>query len=76
MKKRDSIALLGKVVKEERKKRELTQTELGDFAGVGINFIYGLENGKSGLSLDKVLDVLNVLGIQLKIEFGKNEIIK
>lgn len=73
--KRASIQILGDIVKRERKKRGITQSELGAFAGTGINFVYGLENGKTGLRISKVLDVLKVLGLQLNIVYGKGEIV-
>jgi len=60
---------LAEKVKIERKKQGLTQLELAKYAEVGINFIYSLENGKSTLRLDKVLNVLRVLGLEIKIEY-------
>lgn len=76
MKKRVALERLGNEVKLERKKRKLTQGELAEYAGVGINFVYSLEKGRDGLSLSKILDVLKVLGIQLRIEYGRDEIVR
>jgi len=78
MKNKTNIAVktLGGVIRRERKKLGLTQQELGNYAGVGINFIYNLEKGKPSLHLNKVLAVINVLGLQLKIEYGKGILVE
>ena len=69
--KSDAVRKLGSKIREERKRQGLTQTELGHYAQTGINFISQLENGKASLRFDKVLDVMKVLGLQLRIEYGK-----
>ena len=58
-------AALGKIVRNERKHQELTQTKLAHYAGVGINFISQLERGKETMELGKVIRVLQTLGIDL-----------
>ena len=58
-------AALGKIVRNERKRQELTQTKLAHYAGVGINFISQLERGKETMELGKVIRVLQTLGIDL-----------
>jgi HTH-type transcriptional regulator / antitoxin HipB len=57
-------------VRTRRKHLGLTQRELSALAGCGPVFIYDLETGKASLRLDKVLDVLHVLGLQLALEPG------
>ncbi|MDU1908982.1 MAG: helix-turn-helix domain-containing protein, partial [Eggerthella sp.] len=37
---------LGRIVREERKRKGYTQSKLARFSGVGINFVSNLENGK------------------------------
>ena len=66
---------LATTIKEERKKLGLTQTELGALANSGINFISQLESGKRSVRLDKLLVVLNVLGLEIHIARGKNSIV-
>ena len=56
---------IGHVIRLERKRQGLTQTKLAHYAGVGINFISQLENGKSTVELDKTLRVLNALGFDI-----------
>jgi y4mF family transcriptional regulator len=58
-------------VRARRRKLGLTQIELSDLAGCGPVFIYDLESGrKPTLRLDKLMDVLSVLGLRLAVEAG------
>lgn len=52
------------VVRDRRKKLGLTQQDLADLAGASDRFVRDFENGKPGVRLDKVLDVLDVLGLE------------
>ena len=65
---------LGRVVEAQRKEAGLTQVALASLAGVGSNYIYQIEAGKTTAHISKVLDVLSALGLQLKLEFGKEKI--
>lgn len=56
------ISPLSALVKQERKRTGMTQTELAATAGVGLRFIRDLEQGKSTLRLDKVDQVLRLFG--------------
>lgn len=59
---------IGKLVKVKRKQDGLTQTELAELCQVGTRFLSELENGKPSLHLDKVMLVLQNLGLQVSIE--------
>lgn len=59
------IAIL---IKTERKKQNLTQTELAGLCNVGLRFIVDIEAGKETCQIGKVLKVLDVLGINLEIK--------
>lgn len=52
----------------ERKARGLAQTQLAGLSGVGITFLSNLENGKQTAKLDKTLNVLATLGLDLLVE--------
>ena len=56
---------LGDLVKRERKKAGLNQSDLGMVSGTGRRFISDLENGKETCQLGKALIVLERLGIEL-----------
>ena len=53
---------IAEFVKERRKKLGMTQVTLADRAGVGLRFVRDLEQGKTTLRLDKVNEVVQVLG--------------
>ena len=59
---------IGKVVRSERKRLKATQRDLALSSGTGLRFIVDLEKGKPTCQSGKVLEVLNSLGLQLKIE--------
>jgi transcriptional regulator with XRE-family HTH domain len=46
-----------------RKLRGLTQAQLAERAGVGVNTVRRLEDGDGGVSFENVLSVLRVLGV-------------
>lgn len=67
---RSSVSILGEVIEAERKRRKLTQSQLADLSNTSINFISQIERGKKTAQIGKVIDVLQILGIQLVIERG------
>ena len=62
---------LASTVRLRRRQLRLSQAELASLAGVGLAFLYDLERGKPTLRLDKVLSVLDVLGLELHVREGK-----
>ena len=62
---------LGPVIRERRRSLRLTQEALADLAGCSPEFIGLLEGGKPGVRLDKVQDVLETLGLHLRVEVRK-----
>ena len=50
-----------------RKAASLTQVELAARAGVGLRFVRELEQGKPTVRLDKVKQVLDLLGHELQV---------
>ena len=64
-------ALLSAALRAQRKALGLTQHELARLAGCGPDFIYDLESAKPTIRLDKLLDVLAVLGLELRLDVGK-----
>lgn len=61
----DNLATL---IKTKRKEQKLTQPQLAGLCNVGVRFIVDLEAGKETCQIGKVLHVLDMLGINLKIE--------
>ena len=58
---------IGQLIRAARKEQGLTQVELASLAQVGPRFIGELEKGKQTLAIEKVLQVLDALGIELTI---------
>ncbi|WP_150046141.1 helix-turn-helix transcriptional regulator [Methylomonas rhizoryzae] len=58
---------LGKMVASQRKAQGLTQSDLAGLAQTGTRFISDLENGKSTVQFDKVMHILNLLGLDVVI---------
>lgn len=56
---------IGSFVRRERKRRGLTQKELADLSGVGLNFVYQLEKNKKTVQLDTTNLVLKALGYRV-----------
>lgn len=60
-----SAAELGQLVRKTRKAQGLTQLDLAGLAGLSNRFVIDLERGKETLQVQKVLDVLALLGLEL-----------
>lgn len=62
-----AMVRLGAAVKRRRKVLGLTQAALARAAGCGLVFIYNLERGKPSLRLDKLLNILRVLRMDIMV---------
>lgn len=62
---------LAAAVRARRKALGVTQIELARLAGCGPVFVYALESGKKTLRLDKLIDVLEVLGLEIVVRAGR-----
>ncbi len=67
-----AAAQIGQRVRQTRQQLGLTQPQLALAVGVGIRFIVDLEAGKPTVQLDKVLQVLEGLGLTLQISDSPN----
>lgn len=67
--------ILGTIIKEARKKRKLTQEQLGELLGVKKSQISKLENNTKDYRIGTVLKALNALGakVKLSVELESNE---
>jgi HTH-type transcriptional regulator/antitoxin HipB len=62
-----STAELGELVRRQRKQQTLNQSDLAGLGNTGNRFIVELERGKPTLQLQKVMDVLDLLGLELVV---------
>ncbi len=63
----NSIADISEVVKKRRKSLGLTQSECAAMCNVGNRFFSELENGKETLHIGKVINCLQILGINISL---------
>lgn len=62
-----TVADLGQAIRHKRKTDRLTLEETAALCGVSYAFLSALENGKETVRLNKVLQVLHSLGIELDL---------
>lgn len=58
---------LGRAIRARRKELGYTQAFLAEYAGISTSFLSELENGKETVQLNKLLDVISLLGMDLCI---------
>ena len=58
---------LGLFVQQFRSFQKMTQADISGMANTGNRFIVELENGKETVQFNKVLDVLDTLGLEMII---------
>ena len=63
----DSITL-GATIRARRKELGYTQSDLAEFTGFSISFISDLERGKKTAEIGKALQLIRLLGMDIKIE--------
>ena len=55
------------MVREQRKRLALKQIDIAGLGNTGNRFIVDLESGKPTLQLQKVLDILGLLGLEVMV---------
>jgi HTH-type transcriptional regulator / antitoxin HipB len=58
---------LGAIIRGQRKRLELKQLDLAGLGNTGNRFIVDLENGKPTVQLQKVLDLMDLLGLEVVV---------
>lgn len=64
---------LGDQIKLRRKTLRITQVELANLAGVGINTLYRIERGQANPALDTLEKITGILGMEVKIQVKQLE---
>jgi y4mF family transcriptional regulator len=62
-----TVSDIGSLARKKRMELGLTQSGLADISGSGTRFISDFENGKPTLQIEKVLNALHVLGLDIFI---------
>ncbi len=58
----------GEFLRARRKELGYTQSYLSELTGLSISFISDVENGKKTVELNRSIDLLSMLGIDLTLE--------
>jgi HTH-type transcriptional regulator/antitoxin HipB len=66
----DRASAIGAAVRERRKDLGLLQEDLARLAGCSTRFVHTVEAGKETVRLDKLLDVFDVLGLEVRVVRG------
>ncbi len=62
-----TVSDVGEIVESIRKQQGLTQLDVSGLTGLGVRFMVDLEKGKPTIQMQKVLDVLTQLGLEIVI---------
>jgi transcriptional regulator with XRE-family HTH domain len=68
-----SLQDLGRIIREKRKASDLRIDDAAALCGVSVDLLSRLENGKSGVATDRVLKVLDSLGLVMLV-IGKEKL--
>lgn len=71
---REELRGMGETVRRRRTELGLRQDDLARLAGCSARFVHTVEQGKPSLRLDKLLDVLEVLGLGLSVVPGPGDL--
>jgi y4mF family transcriptional regulator len=63
-----TVEEIGKTIRRVRKSQGLTQSELAMTANTAVRFISDLENGKVTCEIGKALQVIQCLGIKIRLD--------
>ena len=66
------VTKIGQAIKNRRKELNITQPHLAELAQLSVNTLYKLERGQGNPSLDSLIKLSDVLGMELKLEVKKN----
>lgn len=64
---------LGKHLKERRNQLGITQLDLADLAGISANTLYKIERGQANPTLQVLVKLVDVLGMEFKLAVKKPE---
>ncbi|MCW2955900.1 MAG: transcriptional regulator [Thermoleophilia bacterium] len=68
-----TVAQIGAVIREERRRQGLRQADLALLAGSGERFVREVEQGKDTVRAGQLLEVLRALGIDVRLDMPAGE---
>ena len=63
-----TIKEIGEIVRKSRKEQGMTQPQLAMACGTGVRFIVDLESGKDTCQIGKALNVIQMLGLKVRVD--------
>jgi y4mF family transcriptional regulator len=64
---RNSLIKLGGIIRQRRELLGLSQTQLAALSGISTRTIQLVEQGKANPSLDTLVNLIDILGLQLEL---------
>lgn len=64
----NTVTELGLQIKIRREKLGYTQAYVSEYTGLSISFISEVENGKETAQINKVMQLMQILGMDLEIK--------
>lgn len=62
------VQQIGESIKNRRKELGITQPHLAELAGVSTNSLYKIERGQANPTLETLLQLAEVLGMEFKLQ--------
>lgn len=59
---------LGKLIRDRRKELNYTQETVSNYTGLSKSFISDVENGKKSAEIEKIIYLINSLGMDFNVE--------
>ena len=59
---------IGETVKSRRKVLKLSQTDLAEIADISTVTVSALENGIANITINNLYEILDILGLEIKID--------
>jgi len=63
----ETMKIIGQAVSQQRKKLNINQDAVIDYAEISPATLSNLESGKGNISINKLVSILEVIGLELKI---------
>jgi transcriptional regulator with XRE-family HTH domain len=64
-----NIENLAKIIRERRSALKYTQADIAELTGLTDRTIRSMENAQGNTTLQSLLRVLNILGLEIKLQF-------
>ncbi|MEN8147467.1 MAG: helix-turn-helix domain-containing protein [Campylobacterota bacterium] len=59
---------LGELIVKRRAELSMEQSDIEDYTGISIGTISKMENGKGNISIDNLLKILDILGLEMNVK--------